>query len=443
MKRLFSLLAMLIAVQFSYAQTNTFPTSGNVGIGTTTPATTLEVNGATTTNPTIINRNSSYSSTDATGTSSLGLYFANHGGVKIEASKYATNITDLNLYGEYGFNTPSSLMTLHPTGLAIGVVGIGTNTPISGGAAASWLTLNGTSTYSGGIAYAVGSSAKGFSYLDGDGYLTQQALTSALGQKFVVNTTKTAMTMLSNGNVGIGTTTPGTSLNIVGTVRVNSGTIQLDNNQSISAKNTSGTYASIFFGGGDNNAYIGDYNGLFSQTKFVSGHGGYSFATGTSGGTNRMVIDTSGNVAIGTNNPQGYKLAVNGSMIATSIKVKSYGSWPDYVFKPSYNLLSLSEVKSYIDQNQHLPDMPSEQEVAKNGVDLGEMVKLQTKKIEELTLYLIQQKDESDKQNKAQQEQINQLKDQLINTTRLLGQIESSDKVGTKYKIFKKNKEIK
>jgi hypothetical protein len=83
--------------------------------------------------------------------------------------------------------------------------------------------------------------------------------------------------------------------------------------------------------------------------------------------------------------------------------VKPYGNWPDYVFNPQYNLPSLSEVKSYIDQNQHLPDMPSEQEVAREGVDLGEIVKLQTKKIEELTLYII----EKDKEVKEQQEEIN------------------------------------
>ena len=93
----------------------------------------------------------------------------------------------------------------------------------------------------------------------------------------------------------------------------------------------------------------------------------------------------------------------NGDIIATKITVKPYGNWPDYVFNPQYNLPSLSEVKSYIDQNQHLPDMPSEQEVAREGVDLGEIVKLQTKKIEELTLYII----EKDKEVKEQQEEIN------------------------------------
>lgn len=104
-----------------------------------------------------------------------------------------------------------------------------------------------------------------------------------------------------------------------------------------------------------------------------------------------VAINTSGNVGIGTTDPHSYKLAVNGSAIATSMAVKLHGSWPDYVFKPKYNLPSLLEVEAYIDKNQHLPDMPSETEVTKNGINLGEIVKVQTKKIQELTLYAIDQ----------------------------------------------------
>jgi hypothetical protein len=98
-----------------------------------------------------------------------------------------------------------------------------------------------------------------------------------------------------------------------------------------------------------------------------------------------------GNVGIGTTDPKGYKLAVNGSAIATSMTVKLNSAWPDYVFKKDYQLPSLSEVKAYIDQNQHLPDIPPEQQIAKEGLNLGEMNKLLMKKVEELTLYLIEQ----------------------------------------------------
>jgi len=97
-----------------------------------------------------------------------------------------------------------------------------------------------------------------------------------------------------------------------------------------------------------------------------------------------------------------YTLAVGGKAIAEAVTVQLQGTWPDYVFKKDYQLPSLTDVKTYIDQNQHLPDMPSEAEVAKDGLDLGEMNKLLVKKVEELTLYLIEKDNE-----KMKQEQIN------------------------------------
>jgi len=101
-----------------------------------------------------------------------------------------------------------------------------------------------------------------------------------------------------------------------------------------------------------------------------------------------------GTLGINTTDTKGYQLAINGSAIATSFTVKAYGSWPDYVFKPSYHLTPLSEVKTYVDLNHHLPEIPSEKEIATNGLNLGDIDRLLTKKVEELTLYLI----EKDKQ---------------------------------------------
>jgi len=122
------------------------------------------------------------------------------------------------------------------------------------------------------------------------------------------------------------------------------------------------------------------------------------------------------NVGIGTTNLQGYMLAVNGSAIATSMIVKLHSNWPDYVFKKDYRLPSLQEVKTYIDQNHHLPEVPSEQQVAKDGLNLGEMNKILTKKVEELTLYLIEkdkQINEQQKVNQSVQQQLNDLVKQL------------------------------
>lgn len=107
-----------------------------------------------------------------------------------------------------------------------------------------------------------------------------------------------------------------------------------------------------------------------------------------------VMEDPSGNVSIGTTNPQGYKLAVAGNMIAESIKVKLQGAWPDYVFHDQYMLPSLNQVENFIKLNKHLPEIPSEAEIQKNGQDLGEMNSKLLKKVEELTLYLINQQKE-------------------------------------------------
>lgn len=105
-----------------------------------------------------------------------------------------------------------------------------------------------------------------------------------------------------------------------------------------------------------------------------------------------------GNVAIGTTDPKGYKLAVKGNIGAQEIRVEN-GSWPDYVFHKSYTLPSLRETEKFIQINGHLPEIPSAEEVKNNGVELGEMNARLLKKIEELTLHLI----EKEKQLEAQE----------------------------------------
>ena len=96
-----------------------------------------------------------------------------------------------------------------------------------------------------------------------------------------------------------------------------------------------------------------------------------------------------GSLGIGTTNPNGWKLAVNGKIRAKEIKVET--NWADYVFEDEYNLPTLQEVEQHIKEKGHLKNIPSAKEVEKNGVELGEMNKLLLEKIEELTLYTIAQ----------------------------------------------------
>jgi hypothetical protein len=187
----------------------------------------------------------------------------------------------------------------------------------------------------------------------------------------------------SNGNVGIGTNNLDAKLVVAGAGLVQSLTNTTDQDLKfwLSSPNATDKYALI---------------APSTATNLTLG----------AGGVEKMRIASNGNVSIGTTDAKGNKLAVAGSIIATQVKVMLQSQWPDYVFKPSYTLPSLLSVKAYIDKNKHLPEIPSEVEVAKEGVNLGEMNKLLLKKVEELTLYLIEQ----NKQLQNQQKQINELK---------------------------------
>lgn len=111
-------------------------------------------------------------------------------------------------------------------------------------------------------------------------------------------------------------------------------------------------------------------------------------------------LAVSGSVAIGNPAladkpyPSTYKLAVDGKVLAEEVTVQLSSEWPDYVFNEKYDRATLQQVENFIEQNQRLPAMPSAHEVNKNGVNVGDMQAKLLQKIEELTLYMIDQNKE-------------------------------------------------
>ncbi len=136
--------------------------------------------------------------------------------------------------------------------------------------------------------------------------------------------------------------------------------------------------------------------GSFSTTASISA--GNITATGTISAANLNI--TTGSIGIGTTNYQGYKLAVNGGIIAEEVKVVTDVPASDYVFKKDYKLMNLSVLEKFVSEHQHLPGVQSAEEFKKNGYTVGQMDNMLLKKVEEITLYLIELKKENERLTK-------------------------------------------
>ena len=125
------------------------------------------------------------------------------------------------------------------------------------------------------------------------------------------------------------------------------------------------------------------------QTMLIDGN--ELDVTGTS---NTLYINANSNkpVTIGAfTEASGYMLSVSGKIAAEEIRIQTKSAWPDYVFDDNYDLLPLDELEKKIIENKHLPGIPSAEEVAKEGLVVGDMQRKMMEKIEELTLYIIDQ----------------------------------------------------
>ncbi len=205
------------------------------------------------------------------------------------------------------------------------------------------------------------------------------------------------MRITHDGNVGIGTIETEAKLDVNGSLRANS--LIIDGND--------------FKLGTDNSRDIGEKTGQralvhFTEDRLFMNYGG-DFEGGVYVAGPKTIFEK--NVGIGTTETEGYQLAVKGDkgIIAEKVTVKVHGNWADYVFEDDYKLPTLEEVEKHIEEKGHLQNIPSAEVVAKEGVELGNMNRILLEKIEQLTLYTIQQEKEI-KALKAQQKEVEALK---------------------------------
>lgn len=215
--------------------------------------------------------------------------------------------------------------------------------------------------------------------------------------RFCTNNTS-RMYISASGLIGVNTTNPLQQLHVVGgniLISAGSGRAPGSSNGSLlfgdtpTTTNPNGKWGIEYINNAD------DGQGLNFWRPFNSGTGGNNLMNYV------LFLDDNGNVGIGTNNPQA-KLAVNGEILAKSVRVNTSSTyWPDYVFDEEYQLMSLSELESYVNDNKHLPGVPSADEIGEQGdVDLAKMNIILLEKVEELTRYVIRLQNQIDEMNK-------------------------------------------
>ncbi len=146
-----------------------------------------------------------------------------------------------------------------------------------------------------------------------------------------------------------------------------------------------------------------------NSTNFFKLYQLTAFSSRPVGLKQHTVTDWEGNIGMGTSPISSAKLNVNGTIRSKEVKVEA-APWPDYVFSTDYALPTLKETETYIQENHRLPNMPSAEEVAENGIALGEMNRLLVEKVEELTLHVIQLEKDNQELNRGNMELKEQVK---------------------------------
>lgn len=325
-----------------------------------------------------------------------------------------------------------------------GLMGIGTATPVSE------LTINGTNPY---IQIQNNASNKGFLQAIGNDLKIGTNSTNTTGNLVLQTKLLDRMTITENGQVGIGTTAPSSALTINGAnpilqlqnndidkgfLQISGDNIKIGTNLSNNTGNviirTNGVDrmnvdegGSVTIGDANDgyllinsdqpgvtlqksnlthaNIYVDDNTGDFIIEKTIQGNGRMVLRPAQGAG-HSVYINENGQFNFGTGlHPNGYRFSIEGNVIATGFTTQSVANWPDYVFEKNYRLRPLNEVNEFIRANKHLPGIPSAAEIEKEGLELTDISKKLMEKVEELTLYILQQQEQIDELKKLVQAQ--------------------------------------
>lgn len=375
MRKLFPFVLALLAIQPSIAQ-NTFPPSGPVGIGTSSPLAPLHI-------------------------------------VGYDWDKFILEDLGTSGLGRITFKNSGNTLYLGAAGSSVGNFGhVRANTSFYSFSGANGINLA-----------AVNSGASIRLYTGGGDDAHERFRVDNTGKIFALNLAR--VTTLRDSIVSMDPSTKEFQVSplrpsqmrfvdtrAASTSPANYNTslqVQLKNNSAVGIANEGSGLSSVLGlrgGAADNTGKshelaFSDNNQVWIRSGFDASWGGWK----------KMVFDSAGTVRIGTTANRA-ELHVNGEVFTRKVKV-TQSNWPDYVFEPHYQLPSLYEVEAYILKYKHLPQVPSAATIEKEGLDVGEGQAVLLRKIEELTLYSIQQQkqiDELAKQNQLLHELLSRSK---------------------------------
>jgi len=157
------------------------------------------------------------------------------------------------------------------------------------------------------------------------------------------------------------------------------------------------------------------YSTIGGNLHFITlpsnGNQNRSLTTGQLAENRRMTITGDGRIGIGIPNPPaGFQLAVAGKILTEELTVELAGDWYDFVLEPDYPLLSINELESYINIHKHLPDIPTSSQIKNEGIRVGHINGMLVKKVEELTLYIVQ----LNKELTSQRKEIEKMKAEMM-----------------------------